>query len=105
MNKIHGYLGLAARAGQVVSGEQAVVGGIRRKNVLLLLIAEDASENTHRKFSSLAQNHNVRCSVYGSKNHLGHAIGKSPRAVVGISDRNFANVIQAKIRESVQKIN
>ena len=51
MNKVYSYLGLAKRAGQVVSGEQAVMGGIQRGKVLLILIATDASENTRRKFN------------------------------------------------------
>lgn len=103
MNKIYSYLGFAQRAGQVVSGEQAVLGGVSRRKVLLILIAKDASTNTHSKFSSLAKNHNVIYFVYGKKADLGLAIGKSPRAVLGILNRNFANVIQTQIRESVQE--
>lgn len=74
-----------------------------RGKVVLILIASDASSNTHSKFRSLAQNHSVKYYVYGEKDVLGQAIGKSPRAVLGITDRNFANVIQAQIRESVQE--
>lgn len=105
MSKVYSYLGLARRAGKVVSGEQAVAGGVKRGQESLVLIAQDASSNTHRKFSSLAQNHNVSCLVYGEKDLYGHAIGQSPRAVLGILDRNFANVIRAHIRESVQEKN
>lgn len=105
MNKVYNYLGLATRAGQVVSGEHAVVAGVKRGKVVLVLISEDASANTDRKFRALAQNHNVKVIVYGQKSFYGQAIGKSPRAVVGISDLNFANVIQASIRESVRENN
>lgn len=105
MNKVYSYLGLAKRAGQVVSGEQAVMGGIQRGKVLLILIATDASENTRRKFNSLALNHNVNCYTYGNKDLLGQAMGQTPRAVVGIVNRNFAGVIQAQIRESVEQKN
>ncbi len=101
MSKIYSYLGLARRAGHVVSGEYAVSGGIRRGKVFLVLIAEDASTNTTRKFSSLAQNHNVSCIVYGEKDLYGQAIGQSPRAVLGVLDRNFASVIQSQVGESV----
>lgn len=101
MSKVYSFLGLARRAGQVVSGEQAVAGAVKRGKVVLMLIASDASSNTLRKFSSLAQNHNVSCIVYGEKGTYGQAIGQSPRAVLGILDRNFANVIRAHIEESV----
>lgn len=104
MNKVSNYLGLAQRAGLVVSGEQAVLGGVLRGKVHLLLISTDASANTQSKFKSLAQNHNVNYYVYGEKDVLGLAIGKSPRSVLGVIDRNFANVIQTQI-ESVQEKN
>lgn len=101
MNKVYSYLGLARRAGQVVSGEHAVVGAVKRGQVVLVLIADDASSNTLRKFSALAQNHNVSYLVFGDKDLYGQAIGQSPRAVLGVLDRNFANVIRAHIKESV----
>lgn len=105
MNKVYNYLGLAQRAGQVVSGEQAVLGGVSRGKISVLLIAVDASENTQSKFKSLALNHNLDYYIYGEKDLLGHAIGKSPRSVLGVLDRNFANVIQTQIKESVQEKN
>ncbi|HBG02661.1 MAG TPA: 50S ribosomal protein L7ae [Firmicutes bacterium] len=105
MSKVYNYLGLARRAGQVVSGEQAVSGAIKRGQVFLVLIASDASSNTHRRFSALAQYHDVCCLVYGEKDRFGHAIGQSPRAVLGVLDRNFAGVIQAHLGESVQQYN
>lgn len=105
MSRFYSYLGLATRAGQVVSGEHAVESAVRRGKVKLLLIAEDASENTHRKFNSLALNHNVKAIVFGEKATMGQAMGKSQRAIVGITDRNFANVIQMSVQESVQENN
>lgn len=105
MNKVYSYLGLATRAGQVVSGEHAVIAGVKRGDVVLLIISKDASANTERKFYALARNNEVTVIVYGKKHLFGQAMGKSPRAVVGISDPNFANVIQASIEESVRENN
>ncbi|MDI9484233.1 MAG: ribosomal L7Ae/L30e/S12e/Gadd45 family protein [Bacillota bacterium] len=105
MSKVYSYLGLARRAGKIVTGEGAVENSVRRGQVLFLLIAEDASANTYRKFSSLAQNHNVSFLVYGEKDLFGQAIGQSPRAVLGVTDRNFANVIRDQVKGSVQEKN
>jgi ribosomal protein L7Ae-like RNA K-turn-binding protein len=105
MNKVYSYLGLARRAGRIVSGEQAVVGGVKRGQVFLILIAQDASSNTQRKFSALAKNHNVSYLLYGEKGLFGQAIGQSPRSIVGVIDRNFANVIKAHIKKPVQEKN
>ncbi len=71
----------------------------------LVLIAVDASDNTRSRFMSLARRHGAEYEIFGEKSLLGHAIGKSPRAVVGILDRNFANVIQTQIEGSVQENN
>ena len=101
MSKVYSYLGLARRAGQIVSGEPAVAGGVKRGQASLVLIARDASSNTNRKFSALAQTHNVSCLVYGEKDLYGQAIGQSPRAVLGVLDRNFASVIRNSIKGSV----
>ncbi|MGB4430453.1 MAG: ribosomal L7Ae/L30e/S12e/Gadd45 family protein [Limnochordia bacterium] len=102
-DKFYSYLGLATRAGKAVSGEDAVEGAVRRGRVLLMIIARDASQNTRRKFSALARNYQVPAAIAGSKALLGQAMGKAPRAVVGIADRNFAKVIGENVRESVQE--
>ena len=105
MKRVYNYLGLAQRAGRVVSGEQALEVTLAKRRVFLMLIASDASSNTYNKFKSLAQKHDVEYFVFGEKERLGHAIGKSPRAVVGVIDRNFANVIGKEIVGSVLEKN
>ncbi|NLJ80647.1 MAG: 50S ribosomal protein L7ae [Firmicutes bacterium] len=99
MNKIYNYLGLAQRAGRLASGEYAVEGQIRKNKVALLIIAADAALNTLKKFSSLAENQKLKFYILGKKEMLGHAIGKSPRAVLGVLDQGFAAVIQNRIKE------
>ena len=44
-------IGLAAKAGKVVSGEFATEKAVKGRTAYLVLIAEDASENTRKKFS------------------------------------------------------
>ena len=102
-DKFYSYLGLATRAGKAVSGEDAVEGAVRRGRVVLMLIAQDASENTLRKFSSLARHHGIHALRAGTKTLLGQAMGKAPRAIVGITDRGFARVIKASVTGSVQE--
>ena len=45
-----GMIGLAARAGKVVSGSDAVKGAIRSGNVELLIITRDISRNSLEKY-------------------------------------------------------
>ncbi len=42
-------LGLCMRAGELVTGEELTLEAVRKKNVALVLLASDASENTAKK--------------------------------------------------------
>ena len=49
-SKIVSTIGMANRAGKIVSGQDSVRNSIRRKKVKLIIIAEDASDNTKKRF-------------------------------------------------------
>ena len=53
MNNRLSLLGLAARAGKVVSGEFAVEKSVKSGKTFLVLVAEDASANTKKNFSDM----------------------------------------------------
>ena len=53
MNKVHSMIGLATKAGKVVSGEFAVEKAIKDGKAFLVIIAEDASDNTKKHFSDM----------------------------------------------------
>ncbi|NBG87611.1 L7Ae/L30e/S12e/Gadd45 family ribosomal protein [Isachenkonia alkalipeptolytica] len=88
--KVLGLLGLAMRAGQVVSGEEGVLAAIKSQKVQLVLIAEDASQGTKKKFTDKSSYRDIPHRILFEKEVLGHAIGKKTRAVIGIVDPNFA---------------
>ena len=44
-------VGLAAKAGKVVSGEFATEKAVKTQKAFLVIIAQDASENTRKKIS------------------------------------------------------
>ena len=46
-------LGLAAKAGKVVSGEFATENAVKSGKAFLVLTAEDASNNTRKKFNDM----------------------------------------------------
>lgn len=49
-NKALSRLGLATRAGKLISGEEIVLKAIRSGEAKLVLLAGDASDNTRKKF-------------------------------------------------------
>ena len=86
-------VGLAAKAGKVVSGEFATEKAVKSQKASLVLTAEDASENTKKKFRDMCKFYRVPICFYGDKDTLGHAMGKEFRASLAILDEGFADGI------------
>ncbi|MBP3907210.1 MAG: ribosomal L7Ae/L30e/S12e/Gadd45 family protein [Peptostreptococcaceae bacterium] len=99
--KIYSFLGLAQRAGKLVSGDDSTMLDIKKNKVNLVIVADDASNNTKKLFKDKTSFRNITCVTYSTKLQLGLAIGKAPRAVLGIKDANFAN----KILELIEPTN
>lgn len=93
LKNIYSLLGMANRAKKIVSGEEIVRNSIRKGEVLLLIISEDASNNTKKRFINTSTYYNVTYVFLGEKNNLGNSIGKSERAVIGITDKGFSDKI------------
>ena len=96
-NKALSLIGLASRARKVSSGEFSVEKAIKSYNAFLVIIAEDASDNTKKKFSGMCSYYETPIIFYSSKDELGHSIGKEYRASLAILDENFATGIMEKI--------
>lgn len=92
-------LGLAMRAGKVVSGEEQVVKAIRRGHIHLVLLSNDASSNTNKKITDKCAFYQVPCETVLSRDMLGQAIGKQERVVVGVIDKGFATRMQQYVKE------
>ena len=63
---------------------------LKRGNVKFIIVAEDASNNTKKLFKDKSTYRNIPYVYFSSKLQLGLAIGKAPRAVIGIKDEGFA---------------
>ena len=92
-DKIYSFLGLATRAGKIVSGDDSTLLELKKGNVKLVIVAEDASNNTKKLFKDKSSFRNIPYIYFSTKLQLGLAIGKAPRAAIGIKDINFANKI------------
>ena len=93
MNKFYSMLGLAKKAGYIISGETGCIEAIKKKKCSLLIIASDSSANTLDRFISLINKYNIRHISLGTKEELAQAIGKDLTAVIAITDENFSRVI------------
>lgn len=88
MNKGLNLLGLAQRAGKLVSGEQTVLKNIRQKQATLVLVCSDASDNTKKNISDKCRFYNVTYKEAFSSEELSHALGKK-RSVCALLDDGF----------------
>jgi len=86
----YAFLGLAAKAGKVVSGEERCEKAVKEGFVKLIIVSRDASDNTKRKFKDLCKYKGVDFRIFGEKILLGKYIGKDMRAVIGILDVEFS---------------
>ena len=94
-DKLLALLGIAQKARFLTAGvfltEQAVAKGKAR----LVIIATDASANTRDGIEKIAYHYEVPVIYYGTKETLGHAIGKEERSCVAVLDEGFARKILA----------
>ena len=53
VNKVYSMLGLAMKAGKVASGEFATDKSVKSGKAWLVIVSEDASDNTRKMFSNM----------------------------------------------------
>ena len=92
-NKVLSLLGLAMRGHNLVSGEFQAVESVKTGSAMLIIIAEDASENTRKLFRNKCAFYEVPIREFGTKEILGRAIGKEPRSSIGVCDAGLAEAI------------
>lgn len=83
-------IGLAFRAGKIVSGEEAVMAAVRGKKAKLVVVAEDASERTKKTWKNKCAFYEVPLRVAADRFEIGAAMGKAHRVVVAVNDKGFS---------------
>ena len=101
LNKALSLISLATKAGKTVSGEFCTEKEVKTGYAELVIVADDASDNTKKKFKNMCEFYEVPIYFYGDKDTLGHAMGKEFRASLAVTDPGFAKGI-AKHLETEQ---
>ena len=99
-DRVLSMLGIAAKAGKVVSGEFATENAVKAAKAFLVVIAADASENTAKKFRDMTDFYRVPLVVYGTKESLGGCIGKDYRSSLAVTDEKLAQAVTNKIEQT-----
>lgn len=94
MNKALSRLGLAMRAGKLVSGEEAVLKAVRSGDAKLVILAQDASDYTRKKMSDKCNTYQIPMRIGFTRFELGAAVGKPERVLFAVTDPGFADLLQ-----------
>ncbi|MBR4732204.1 MAG: ribosomal L7Ae/L30e/S12e/Gadd45 family protein [Lachnospiraceae bacterium] len=96
-NKIYSLLGIAMKSGNVVSGEYQTLEAVKKRTANLVLVSEDASDNTKKLFTDKCAFYAVPVYQYGKKEDLGRAIGKDLRSSVAVCEVGLATAIKKQL--------
>lgn len=105
MSNILNLVSLARKAGRLEAGEEPVGAAARSHQAKLILVAQDATDNTYRRVRHWGDSCNITwVSVPYSKAELGRAIGRGETAMVAMMDIGLAaSVIKGLAQEDPEK--
>ena len=92
------------KSGNLVSGGFATEKAIKDYKAKVVIAADDLSENSRKKYDQMCEYYHVPMFYYGTKEELGHAIGKEYRAVLAIVDQGLAKAVIQSINQEVKQI-
>ncbi|WP_239710394.1 MULTISPECIES: ribosomal L7Ae/L30e/S12e/Gadd45 family protein [unclassified Mammaliicoccus] len=98
-DQILNLLGLATRARKIKTGEEIVISEMRRGNVKLVILSEDAAANVTKTIKNKCATYHVTLLTFATRFELGYAIGKESRVVLGITDIGFSKKLKTMIHD------
>lgn len=96
-DRVRSLLGLAMKAGKLVSGEFLTEKAVKTGKATLVIAAEDASDNTKKMFTNMCTYYKVPLYFWGKKEDLGAAIGRDYRASLALTDAGFRDAVVKQI--------
>ncbi len=91
--KFFRMLGLATRMRGVVFGEGAVRDSIKSGKAEIVIVSEDASENTKKRFKNSCDFYEKKLVIYSDRFQLGKYTGRDFAVVIAVTDKNIAKSI------------
>ena len=101
-DKVLSLISLATKAGRCASGEFMTEGQTKSGRASLVVVAEDASDNTKKKFRNMCEFYEVPVYFLADKEELGKFCGKEFRASLAVQDENFAKAMLKELEKMEQ---
>ncbi|MDR0832466.1 MAG: ribosomal L7Ae/L30e/S12e/Gadd45 family protein [Bacillales bacterium] len=98
MDKILSFLGLLAKAGEIVYGE-VLLNSIKSKKVYLVISALDTGKSNKKKYQDKSKFYEIDFYEYSTKEHLSKAVGKENCSVLGLKSKNGSAKLKALFKE------
>lgn len=92
-------LGLAARAGAVITGTERVREAARSGSLHMVLVASDASDNSRDKLLPLLDARRIAYAVVYDRDALGGAVGRAPLSALGITETKLARRVKELLKQ------
>jgi len=89
-NRILSLLGLCMKAGKIKSGEFGTTEAVKSGAAKVVIVADDASDNTKKEFRDMCSFYKVPYFECSTKEDLGRAIGKDLRSSLSVCDEGFS---------------
>ena len=102
---VYSAIGMANKAGKLVTGTDSCLRAVRAGAVKLVILSEEASENTRKKVINACSIKAIDCIEYGTGALLGKMTGKSYRIVIGVRDKNLSKLILSKMQQKRELMN
>lgn len=103
LKKALSLLGMATRAGKLVSGEEQVLTAIQRNKLFCVICATDCSPKTVKKIQNKCQHYEIPFIQPFDSATISQAIGKN-RSICGISDKGFSKSLLGMEGITIMKI-
>ena len=90
-NKILGLLGLASRARKISFGSDSVEEDLTKRKIKIVVLAEDSSERTKKKFIDLCEKYKIPICIYENIDPVGSCVGQK-----GVRIQNVINELNGE---------
>ncbi len=85
-----GMLSISMKAGALAVGESRATESIRADEAGLIILSDDASGNTEKKFSDMGKYRNIPLIRVADRDSLGSAIGRKFAVVIAVNNEGFS---------------
>ena len=94
MEKAKSFIGLAARAGRIAVGAQAVETAVRGGNACLVILDSLSSDNSQKKYMDMCRHYQVSCYLMEDPCQVA---GKPGRMCIAVCDAGLAEQIEKEL--------